>query len=163
MSNLSARQQREQQKAAAFALQKKGMSCRDVAQTIGTSKSSVSRWRHERVSAKRTQQRAGRQCKLSESQLLLLKKELLKGAPKQGYDTDYWSLARIAILIKRMFKVRYAKSAVWYLMDRLGWSCQKPQRVAIQRDELQIERWRRYVFPQLKKRTLLERQVDFLG
>ena len=82
---------------------------------------------------------------------------------KQGYDTDYWTLARIARLIKRMFKVRYVNSAVWYLMDRLGWSCQKPQRVAVQRNEPEIERWRRYVFPQLKKRTLPERQVDFLG
>jgi transposase len=103
----------------------------------------------------------GRQCKLSAAQLLRLKKELLKSVSNQGYDTDYWSLARIAILIKRMFKVCYTNSAAWYLMDRLGWSCQKPQRVAIQRDEPQIERWR-YVFPQLKKRTLSECEVDFL-
>jgi transposase len=163
MSRLSARQQRERQKAAAYVLQKKGMSCRDVARVVGTSKSTVSRWRREKPVTKQSQQIVGRQCKLSESQIRRLKKELLKGALKQGYETDYWTLGRIAELIERKFKVRYVSSAVWYLMDRQGWSCQKPQRVAIQRNEPEIERWRRYVFPQLKKRTLSERQVDFLG
>ena len=163
MSRLSARQQRDQQKAAAFALHKKGLSCRDVARIIGTSKSTVSRWRHERRLAKDAQGIVGRQCKLSESQIRRLKKELLKGALKQGYDTDYWTLGRIAKLIERMFKVHYVSSAVWYLMGRQGWSCQKPQRVAVQRNEPEIERWRRYVFPQLKKRHSPERQVDFLG
>ena len=112
MSNLSARQQRKQQKAAALRLQKKGMSCRDVARTIGTSKSTVSRWRHERSSTKRAQQIVGRKCKLSGSQIQHLKKELFRGAMKQGYDTDYWTLARIARLIKRMFKVRYVNIRV---------------------------------------------------
>jgi transposase len=163
MSNVSARQQRKRQKAAAVKLYKKGLSCRTVGKAVGVSKSTVSRWQREKVSAKCQTGQTGRQCKLTTVQIKALKEELLKGSLEQGYDTDYWTLSRIGKLIKRLFKVQYGSSAVWYLMKRLGWSKQKPQRLAVQRDEAEIERWRRYVFPQLKKRTSPESQVGFLG
>jgi transposase len=123
----------------------------------------VSRWQREKGATKRKAVRKGWQCKLTSEQIQQLKEEMLKGSLQQGYDTDYWTLGRIGKLIKRLFKVRYVNSAVWYLMKRMGWSRQKPQRLAVQRDEVEIERWRRYVFPQLKKRISQEGQVGFLG
>lgn len=33
----------------------------------------------------------------------------------------------------------------------LGWSCQKPERRALQRDEEAIARWKRYTWPRIKK------------
>ena len=47
---------------------------------------------------------------------------------------------------------RIMVTAIWYVMRRLGWSVQKPQKLVVQRRPPEIERWRRYVFPQLKKR-----------
>jgi hypothetical protein len=38
------------------------------------------------------------------------------------------------------------------LLGQLGWSCQKPERRALQRDEEAIAHWKRYVWPQVKKR-----------
>jgi len=34
----------------------------------------------------------------------------------------------------------------------MGWSCQKPQRRARERDEATIARWRKKEWPRLKKR-----------
>jgi hypothetical protein len=36
-------------------------------------------------------------------------------------------------------------------MHALGWSCQKPERRALERDEEAIERWKREVWPEVKK------------
>lgn len=163
MSNVSVRQQRKRQKAAAVKLYKKGLSCRAIGKAVGVSKSTVSRWQREKGTAKCKPVQTGRQCKLTTVQIKQLKEELLKGSLQQGYDTDYWTLSRIGKLINRLFKIQYGNSAIWYLMKRIGWSRQKPQRLAVQRDEAEIERWRRYIFPQLKKRTSQESQVGFLG
>jgi transposase len=35
----------------------------------------------------------------------------------------------------------------------LGWSCQKPERRALQRDEAAIAHWKRYLWPQIKRRA----------
>jgi transposase len=54
-------------------------------------------------------------------------------------------------VIWELFGVRYVPSGVWRLLTRLGWSSQRPQRLAIQRDEEQIVQWKRRVLPRIKK------------
>jgi transposase len=76
---------------------------------------------------------------------------LKRGAYANGYAEDYWTLDRIGHLIWDMFGIRYRASGVWYLMQRLGWSCQKPQRRSLARNEPAIAHWKRYVWPQIKK------------
>jgi transposase len=143
---------------------RKGRSCRAVAKTLGVSKSTVSRWRKGgRCKPSGHHEATGRPRKLSTKQQEKLKAVLLKGAYERGYESDHWTLKRIADVIEREFGVTYETSAVWHVMKRMGWSCQKPQLRTVQRDEAEIERWRRYVFPQLKKRTALRSQDDFLG
>jgi len=41
---------------------------------------------------------------------------------------------------------------VWRLLGASGFSCQRPERRAIERDEQAIARWKRAVWPALKKR-----------
>jgi len=38
------------------------------------------------------------------------------------------------------------------LLTTLGWSCQKPERRAVERDEAAIARWKRYRWVAVKKR-----------
>jgi transposase len=38
------------------------------------------------------------------------------------------------------FGMRYHPAHVWKILTRLGWSCQKPERRAAERDETAIER-----------------------
>lgn len=66
--------------------------------------------------------------RLGARQLERLKSALRRGALAQGFAEDYWTLERIADLIWNLFHVRYRSSAVWYLLRRMDWSCQKPQR-----------------------------------
>jgi transposase len=80
-----------------------------------------------------------------------LEKALDRGAYAHGYAQDYWTLDRIAHVIWQLFSVRYESSSVWRLLQRLGWSSQKPQRQPLQRDDQAIQHWQRYVWPRIKK------------
>jgi hypothetical protein len=82
-----------------------------------------------------------------------LKKVLLKGAMSAGYATELWTLPRIAEQIQRRYGIVYHPGHVWRLLVDMGWSCQKPERCALQRDEEAIEQWKRVDWPRIKKRA----------
>jgi transposase len=47
--------------------------------------------------------------------------------------------------------VQYSEVHVWRLLGKLGFSSQKPEKRAKERDEAAIERWKRRTWPALKK------------
>jgi transposase len=149
----------------ARALLQRGQRVTEIAKRLGTTPQSVCRWRREAQQPKRQKRkrRPGRPSQLSASQLRGLVAALKRGAYAYGYTEDYWTLERIAHLIWELFQVRYGSSRVWYLMQRRGWSCQKPQRRSLARDEQAIVHWKRYVWPQIKKVSATGRNLDFPG
>jgi transposase len=98
---------------------------------------------------------------LSAYQLRRLVSALKRGAYAYGYAEDYWTLDRIAHLIWELFHVRYHPSGVWHVLQRVEWSCQKPQRRGLQRDDEAVAQWKRYVWPQIKKVADIRRNPDF--
>ena len=126
-----------------------------VAKRVGATVQSVCRWRRESQHPKRKRQlhrRApGRPCYLSRPQLRRLVSALKCGAYAYGNAEDYWTLDRIAHLIWDLFSVRYRTSSVWYVLQRLDWSCQKPQRRSLARDDEAIAHWKHYIWPHIKK------------
>jgi transposase len=95
---------------------------------------------------------AGRKPKLTGEQTQRVTEALLAGPAVQGYKTDLWTLPRVAALIEDLTGVRYHPGHVWRLMGASGFSCQRPERRAVERDEKAIRRWQRVVWPTLKKR-----------
>lgn len=57
----------------------------------------------------------------------------------------------MAEVIEKRFGVRYDPSGVWHVLQRMGWSCQKPERRARERDEDAIVQWRKKDWPRIKK------------
>lgn len=136
----------------ALELLRKGVSVKAIAEQIDVSEQSVRRWRREHKHPKKKGERApGRPSYLTKAQIKRLEKELLRGAYAHGYSEDYWTLDRIGHVIWTLFKERYEQSGVWRLLTRLGWSNQKVQRLAIQRDDEAIVRWNHQVWPRIKK------------
>ena len=76
---------------------------------------------------------------------------LLKGARAHGYRTELWTTLRIAELIRRYTSITYHRNHVAKLLHQLGWSHQKPERRALERDEDRIAEWKRTVWPRVKK------------
>jgi len=84
----------------------------------------------------------GRPPRLSTTQKRRLVTLLGRGALHAGYRTDFWTADRVTELIAQEFRVRYHPAHVWKVLTALGWSCQKPERRAIERDEAAIARWK---------------------
>jgi len=136
---------------------KTGMSLTAVARRLGCSHSSVILWRDRLRKRGRAALKAkavpGRPHKLGAAQLKKLPGLLLRGALTWGYKTDLWTTSRIASVVEREFGVRFHRAHVGRLMADLGWSCQKPERRALERDEAAIEHWKRYRWVAIKKKS----------
>lgn len=124
-----------------------------VAKAVGVSRQTIYTWQAEARRSGRTRERrpVGRPCGLKPGQQRRLERVLLKGALAYGYATDHWTLERIGLVIWQLFGVRYRLSGTWYLMQRLGWSSQKMERVGLQRDDEAVADWQATVWPRVKK------------
>lgn len=154
-------QQLQKRRVLAIQLLQAGKTPATVARALSAARSSVIRWHRAFKRKGRAGLDAkpipGRPPRLSAKQKRRLEQRLLAGPLAAGYKTDLWTLQRIARLIKKHFHTEYHPGHVWKIMRALGWSCQKPERRATQRDEAAIAHWKRYVWPQIR------RQADRLG
>ena len=146
----------ERRRLEAFALLKRGLHQAEVARQVGVHRQSVGRWAKQieqsgRAGLKQAG-RAGRKPRLSGADLKRIERDLKRGPQAFGYDTDLWTLARVADLIEQRCGVRFTVGHVWRLLGKLGWSCQRPTGRALQRDEVSIERWKKKRWPKLKKK-----------
>ena len=145
----------EDRRRRALALLDAGHSLNEVGRQIGCNPSSVMRWRDTRrrggVEALHVRFSPGRPLKLDPVERKRLVRLLLKGPMAQGYRTNLWTTTRIAELVEREFGVRYHPDHIGRLMHSLGWSPQKPERRALERDEEEIERWKQKEWPRIKK------------
>ncbi len=139
----------------ALAFLDEGLSLHEVARIIECNASSVMRWRDARQKkgdeAFTVHFSPGRPPKLSAARKRKLEKLLLKGAVAHGFSTSLWTTARIANVIEKEFGVRYHPDHIGRLMSWLGWSHQKPERRALERDEDRIGRWKTQEWPRIKK------------
>jgi transposase len=88
---------------------------------------------------------------------------LIKGPLESGYATDLWTLRRIGEVIEKHFGVRYCIASVWKVMDSFRWSCQRPKTKARERNEAAIRRWKRHVWPGIKKSPKASGASGLLG
>lgn len=146
----------ERRRMQAAKLLEQGLSEAEVARRVGAHRQSVNRWAQQlkqsgRAGLKKAG-RAGRKPRLGRSELAQVEAGLQRGPQALGYETQLWTAPRVADLIEQLCGVRYHPSHVWRILGRLGWSCQRPAGRALERDEKAIWRWKRYRWPQLKKK-----------
>jgi len=148
--------QLEKRRRRAIGLLKQGLSPLEVAAKIGCSVSSVYLWQerlqHEGEEGLKAKPVPGRPPKLSPGQQRKLTGLLLRGALRCGYSTELWTQRRVGKVIEREFGIRYHPHHVWRVLIGLGWSCQKPETRARERDEPAIAHWKRHQWPHIKKR-----------
>jgi transposase len=146
----------ERRRFKAFGLLRRGVSEAEVARQVGVHRQSVNRWAKQieeqgREGLKQAG-RAGRKSRLSQADLNCLEERLKRGAEALGYETNLWTLERVAELVERDFGVKYHAGHVSWLLKKLGWSCQRPTGRALERDEPAIKRWKKRRWPELKKK-----------
>jgi len=149
------RARREQVRLAAADLIEAGAGDQEIARRLRVSRMSVNRWRRSLAAGGRaalaSKGAGGARCKLSLVQVRELEAVLEAGPAVWGWEDQCWTLARIAELVWRRFKVEYTLAGLDLLLHRLGWSVQVPARRAAERDEGQIARWREEDWPVVKR------------
>jgi transposase len=127
----------------------------EVAQIVAAGESSVRRWRQAvqkgGLEALKAKPHPGPRPRLNEKQKQRLVNVLLAGPCKAGYRTDLWTCPRVAEMIAKTFGVKYHPAHVWKILRSLGWTPQKPEQRARERNEADIRRWRREEWPRIKK------------
>jgi transposase len=145
----------EQRRRLAVKLLEEGLRGTQVAEAMGVSCAAVTRWKQAYkeggLAALAAKPHPGGQSRLTVVQHRRLLRLLLQGARRHGYRTELWTLRRVAEVIRRTFGVEYHPCHVWKVLRNLGWSSQKPERRARERDETAIAAWRREQWPRIKK------------
>jgi len=145
----------EDRRKKAIKLLGKRLSLHEVARRIGCHASSVLRWRnrHRALGAEglKVRRATGRPPRLSVGQKRQLLQMLRQGPGAFGWRTQVWTTQRIAGLIQRRFGVSYHPDHIGRILHQLGWSVQKPERRAVERNEAAIRQWKATVWEGVKK------------
>lgn len=145
----------EARRMKALRLFRKGASQAEVAKRLGVTKVAAHYWFHswKQEGEKGLEKRkVGPEAQLTPKDLKKVEAALLKGPAKEGYATDLWTLSRIKALMKHMTGIAYGQTQVWRILHSMGWSAQKPERRAKERNESAILRWRKVEWPSIKKK-----------
>jgi transposase len=133
-----------------------------IAKELGVSEAAVSKWNSKLKThgqrALQAQPISGRPAKLSARQRRQLVGQLKRGARAAGFETERWTQRRIQQLIERKFGVHYHQNYISRLMQQLGWSVQKPETRALERDEALIRAWLSRDWQRIKKSAAARRR-----
>ena len=128
----------------------------EVAKLVGAPRQTVYRWlavlREQGIDGLRDMSKGGRPSLMTTEQVAELRELLLAGPIANGYGTDLWTLKRVRLLIEKRFGIRYSDVNVWRILGAMGFSSQKPEKRAIERNEDAVAHWKKRTWPALKKK-----------
>lgn len=127
----------------------------EIARYLSVSEAAVSQWQQKLEQAGpdalQPHTASGRPAKLDATARQTLIEKLEAGAIAAGFPTEQWTQARIKQVIEREFGVSYHRDYISRLLHKIGWSVQKPDPRAIERDEELIQAWLKRDWPRIKK------------
>jgi transposase len=143
----------ERRRRRAVALLDQGEAPTVIARVLGVHRTSLYRWRQQdrgTVRGRAAQPHPGRAPRLDEGQLVELESLLFDGPQEHGWPNQLWTAGRVTLLIQRHFGITFHPEHVRKILKhKLGWTSQKPQRRARERNDLEIERWKGDEFPRI--------------
>ena len=132
-----------------------------IAHKLQVSRQSVSRWygqwKRGGSGALRGAGRAGRKPKMEPQQLRRVEEALRMGAKAHGFDTDLWTLPRVAVVVERLSGVHYHPGHVWKILGSIDWTLQRPAKRAKERNPEKVKRWVDKRWPEVKKTLAAEK------
>jgi transposase len=146
----------ERRRLQAVALAKEGLSAAEIGRRLSVDPRTVRRWKAAfRESGKvglKTKRAPGAPCRMTVRQRQDLTRRLIRGALSEDFTSDLWTCRRVAQLIEQRYGVTYHVAHLPKLLKSLGFTVQKPERQARERDANAIGHWVQQVWPALKKK-----------
>jgi transposase len=141
-----------------------GFSEADMADVLGVSRDTVSRWwtayRSGGVDAlphDRTGRPVGSGRLLSDEQANQIQSLIDKNAPEQlGIQSALWTRRAVGELIHKEFNIDMAERTVGEYLRRWGYTAKKPQRHARKQDPDEVAQWLEETYPAIEKQAVKE-------
>lgn len=137
-------------------IEKDGLTAAAAARKLKVHDRTIRKWlatyRKDGIEGLSVRVSTGRKRKLKISETKKLQRIILKGAVKAGFPNDLWTSKRVLQVIKDEFKVEYHSNHLPKLLRNLGFTPQRPQREAREKDQDQIDKWVRYQWTRIKKK-----------
>jgi transposase len=142
-----------------------GYSVSDVADFLEVTARSVRRWMHayRRAGADGLAAKAvpGRPSKLTRAQQKIVLRWLDDQPSDHGFDTDLWTTARLALLIREEWQIELNPRYLCRWLHARGFSPQRPQRIPRERDSRAIAAWLDDEWIGIKKKRLATADTSF--
>jgi len=133
-----------------------GKGCAEVALAVGVARQTLYTWKRlldeGGIAALKGVPERGRPAQLDAQQLADLRKAILQSPTEHGFGTELWTLKRVGAVIERQHGVRFSQTHVWRILGEMGFSPQKPEKRAIERNDDAVRAWKRRTWPALKKK-----------
>lgn len=153
---LTREQMEERRLEGARLLEEGQLNQQEIAQELGVSRYTVTRWarvwRESGVEGLQKRKASGRPARLGKEGQVQLLEALRKGAKAYGYGDERWILPRIAEVLKRTQDISHDPDHLSVVMRRLGWSVQRAQPKAVERNEQAIQTWVGTTLPEALKK-----------
>jgi len=147
--------ERERVRKRAGRLFVRGVLQAEVARRCKVSRAAVSQWhaawKKDAKTGLVSRGHPGFPSRLTDEKRKIFKRAILQGPLAHGYETNLWTLARLSDVMKKCVRVHFGHNHTWQIVRSLGFTCQKPQVRAKQRDEKAITAWKEKRLPGLKK------------
>lgn len=146
----------EAKRRKAIGIIKGGATQAEAAKQVKVILRTVQRWwklyRDHGEDGLKSKKATGRPRRLSKKDSEKLRKILIKGAVAAGFPNELWTSKRVLSIIKAKFGVSYHANHLPRLLRSLGFSPQRPQREAAEKNQEQIKKWVRYTWTRIKKK-----------
>lgn len=133
----------------------KQMTQKAIADLLGVGQSAVSNWIKKSKSGEsdwhKFKKGTGANPKISDEQFQVALDELQKGAIAHGFEGEYWTAARVSVVIERLFGVKYDSDHLGRKMGKAKWSFKNPILRARQQSATKVSQWKEERIPDLKK------------
>jgi transposase len=138
---------REARRIRAWELHQQGWTQTQIARALGVSDAAVSKWMKRvreggGISALRRGVYRGAPARLKESQYPQLEVALAQGASAYGFEDDTWTQPRVAVVIEQVLGIRYSSRQAGRILRKMGWTPQKFETRALQRNEKTIQQFK---------------------
>lgn len=133
-----------------------GYTSGDIEKILDVSRTRVSEWlrNYEELGIEGLLEghRSGRVAKLTEDQRSQLGDIVESGPVAYGFMSGVWTSIMISQVIDDEFSVSYHPGHVRRMLDKMGFSLQRPKKLLAKANPDLQDRWRRYTYPNIKKK-----------
>lgn len=149
------RERREKARLRAGKLFKKGFSQAEVARRLKVTTAATNYWHkdwdRQGMQGLKSKGRPGFASGLDEKDKKAFRQAILDGPCRHGFETDLWTLPKLTKVLKKVSGFTCSEVWTWHIVRTLGFTPQRPEIKAKERNEQAIEKWKTRTLPGFKK------------